>query len=160
MPNNKHESLIFTIMMCFVMVLGMSLYNAYLIQGHLSVAMLSQAWLGFPFAYIVAMALDVFVVSKNAKTIAFKYIIKPNQSQAAIGITISICMVIPMVICMSGYGAVVGALHTGVWHDFLGQWMQNIGKNVLIALPLQLLIAGPIVRKTFRRVFPVGVIQG
>lgn len=160
MPNNKHESLIFTIMMCFVMVLGMSLYNAYLIQGQVSAAMVSQAWLGFPFAYIVAMALDVLVVSKNAKTVAFKYIIKPEQSQAVKGITISICMVIPMVICMSGYGAVIGALHTGVWQDLVGQWINNIGKNVLVALPLQLLIAGPLVRKTFRRVFPVGVIQG
>ncbi len=33
MPQNKRESLIYTVMMCFVMVLWMSIYNVSLQQG-------------------------------------------------------------------------------------------------------------------------------
>ncbi|EAC5359893.1 DUF2798 domain-containing protein, partial [Listeria monocytogenes] len=35
----------------------------------------------------------------------------------------------------------------------------NIGKNVIVALPLQLFIAGPIVRRVFRALFPIGTVQ-
>lgn len=33
MPANKRESLIFTVIMCFCMVLGMSLYNVARVHG-------------------------------------------------------------------------------------------------------------------------------
>lgn len=37
-------------------------------------------------------------------------------------------------------------------------WLTNIPKNFIMALPFQLLIAGPLVRKIFRAAFPVGTV--
>ena len=38
----------------------------------------------------------------------------------------------------------------------MSAWLFNIPRNFVMALPLQLLIAGPLVRKVFRGLFPVG----
>jgi bacteriorhodopsin len=48
MPQNKRESLIYTVLMCFTMVLWMSIYNVALHMGGLSGHTLQEAWLGFP----------------------------------------------------------------------------------------------------------------
>ena len=37
MPTNKRESLIYTVLMCFVMVLWMSVYNVAMQYGRLSI---------------------------------------------------------------------------------------------------------------------------
>ena len=45
MPQNKRESLIFTIIMCFTMVLWMSMYNVTLHMGGFSMTVLKEGWL-------------------------------------------------------------------------------------------------------------------
>ena len=50
-------------------------------------------------------------------------------------------------------------MHPNVNQGLLMTWLSNIGKNVVVALPLQLLIAGPIVRRLFRKLFPIGTVQ-
>lgn len=67
MPQNKRESLICTVLMCFIMVLWMSYYNVALHMGGFSLKVLKAGWLGFPFAYIYAMCFDWFFVSKMVK---------------------------------------------------------------------------------------------
>ena len=61
MPKNKRESLIYTVLMCFTMVLWMSIYNIVLHKGELSFAVLQDAWMGFPIAYVFAVACDWFL---------------------------------------------------------------------------------------------------
>ena len=65
-------------------------------------------------------------------------------------------MVVPMVIIMSLYGAFEVAISQGMWNQIGIIWLTNIPKNFIVALPLQLLIAGPLVRKVFRTLFPEG----
>lgn len=72
MPINKRESLLFTFIMCFCMVLWMSIYNVALQHGAISGEVVAAAWLGFPVAYIFAMCCDWFVASPLAKGFAFK----------------------------------------------------------------------------------------
>lgn len=61
MPTNKRESLIFTVIMCFCMVLWMSIYNVARMYGHVGMDVIVDAWVGFPPAYIFAMLCDVFI---------------------------------------------------------------------------------------------------
>ena len=63
-----------------------------------------------------------------------------------------------MVLLMSLYGACEGAAHTGAWGSVPLAWLVNIPRNFIMALPFQLLIAGPLVRKVFRAVFPEGTV--
>ncbi len=156
MPQNKRESLIYTVLMCFVMVFWMSYYNVTLMYGGFSMEVLAAGWLGFPFAYVFAMCCDWFLVSKLAKGVAFRYLVKPEDSMLKKVICVSCCMVVPMVIIMSLYGACEGAVHTGAWSSVPMNWLLNIPKNFVMALPFQLLVAGPLVRFLFRTAFPEG----
>lgn len=113
MPQNKRESLIYTVLMCFVMVLWMSAYNVALQYGKLDFEVITAAWVGFPIAYVFAMCCDWFFVSKIAKGVAFGFLVKPEDSVLKKVICVSSCMVVPMVIIMSLYGAMEGAVHTG-----------------------------------------------
>lgn len=156
MPQNKRESLIYTVMMCFVMVLWMSIYNVSLQQGGFGLDAVAAGWLGFPIAYVFAMCCDWFVASKVAKYVAFRWLVKPQDSTLKKVLCISVGMVVQMVLVMSLYGACEGAFHTGNWAAVPMNWLINIPRNFLMALPLQLILAGPVVRRVFRSAFPEG----
>lgn len=149
MPTTKKESLIFTIMMCAFMVFCMSVYNVSLHSGGFSKQVIIDSLIGFPLTFIVAMVCDWFIVSRPAKAIAFRFI-KEEDKQIKIAILISLFMVCGMVLCMSMFGA----LHNvGVTSDLPLAYITAIGMNFIVALPLQLLIAGPIIRFIFGKVF-------
>lgn len=109
-------------------------------------------------AYIFAMVFDWFVVSGPAKAFAFRFLAKPDSSVLQKVIAVSSCMVIPMVIIMSFYGGVEACVKSGECGSLLLIWLTNIPKNFIMALPFQLLIAGPLVRKVFRTAFPEGTV--
>lgn len=117
---------------------------------------IKAGWLGFPIAYIFAMCCDWFFVSKIAKGFAFKYLVKPNSSVLRKVISVSCCMVVPMVIIMSLYGAVEVSVEMGNFSNLLIIWLTNIPKNFVMALPYQLIVAGPLARFVFRSAFPEG----
>lgn len=164
MPINKRESLLFTFIMCFCMVLWMSIYNVALQHGAISGEVVAAAWLGFPVAYIFAMCCDWFVASPLAKGFAFKFLVTPGKSSPlAMTLAVSSCMVVPMVIIMSLYGVCEGLTHMpgGILANLYSVpaiWMINIPHNFVMALPWNLLVAGPISHFVFRRAFPVGTV--
>lgn len=154
MGQTKLQKFIFTLMMCFCMVLGMTIYNMILNEGfhsNLLNNLLKEFWLGF----MVALLLDIFIVGKLAKPIAFK-IVKPNKEtkQVKIILAISSCMVIGMVLFMSMFGAIIAA---GFNIDALKLYPLCIVRNFVVALPLNLLIVSPMVRFSFNKIFPVKV---
>lgn len=142
MPRNKRESFVYTIMMCFVMVFWMSLYNIYLHAGTFTLEVLETASVGLPLGYLCALLLDWFVVSTPAKHFAFK-ILPDSAGPVRKVLTISCCMVLPMVFFMSLYGAVEVLSHTQNWDQLFIIWGTNILKNIVMAIPFQLFIAGP-----------------
>lgn len=156
MPQNKRESFIYTVIMCFTMVLWMSIYNVTLHTGTFNTQVIKDAWLGFPIAYVFAACMDWFVVSGLAKGFAFKYLVKPDSSTLRKVISVSCSMVVPMVIIMSLYGAVEASIRMSDFSNVLFIWLTNIPKNFVMALPFRLIIAGPLVRKVFRTIFPEG----
>lgn len=158
MPRNKRESLIYTVLMCFTMVLWMSIYNVTLHMGALNLTTIREAWIGFPIAYVFAMCMDWFVVSGPAKGFAFRFLVKPESPVLHKVIAVSCSMVVPMVIIMSLYGALEGCVKSGNFGPLLIIWLTNIPKNFVMALPFQLIVAGPLVRKVFRGAFLEGTV--
>lgn len=159
MPQNKRESLIYTVLMCFFMIVWMSVYNVSIQMGRLSLESVKAAWLGVPIAYIVGMCLDWFLVSKIAKGLVFRFFITPESSPKKKVFFIATGMVVFMCIFMSLFGAIEGCVHSHMWNRLFFNWMICIPRNFIMAWPVQLLIAGPIVRKVFRAAFPVGSIS-
>ena len=164
MPINKRESLLFTFIMCFCMVLWMSIYNVALQHGAINGEVVAAAWLGFPVAYVFAMCCDWFIASPPAKGFAFKFLVTPGKSSPlAMTLAVSSCMVVPMVIIMSLYGACEGLFHMpgGPLANLQAlpmMWLVNIPRNFIMALPWNLLVAGPVARFVFRRAFPMGTV--
>ena len=150
MGKTKFEKTIFTLMMCFGMVLGMTIYNMILNEGfsdQFFIHLVKEFWLGF----LVALILDVFVVGKLAKPLAFK-IVKPdeNTKQIKIILAISSCMVVGMVLCMSMYGAIVAV---GFTPAALKLYPLCVLRNFVMALPLNMLVVSPLVRFLFGKMF-------
>jgi biotin transporter BioY len=138
MPTNKKEGIIFTTIMCFMMVLGMSMYNLLL---HDKLALIPLA-VGLVPGFVVAFILDVFVVGVIAKKIAFQLPINKGSKLQLI-LTISSLMVLGMVTFMSLFGVLMeGGIPDNLWAAYSQAWRMN----VIVALPLQLLIVGPISR--------------
>ncbi|PTQ84510.1 uncharacterized protein DUF2798 [Trichococcus patagoniensis] len=138
MPTNKKEGIIFTTIMCFMMVLGMSMYNLLL---HDKLALIPLA-VGLVPGFVVAFILDVFVVGVIAKKIAFQLPINKGSKLQLI-LTISSLMVLGMVTCMSLFGVLMeGGIPDDLWAAYSEAWRMN----VIVALPLQLLVVGPISR--------------
>lgn len=131
MPMHKRESLIYTVLMCFTMVLWMSMYNVALHMGTLNMEVIREGWLGFPLAYVCAMCLDWLLVSKIAKGFAFRFLVKPESSTTKKVIAVSCCMVVPMVIFMSLYGGLEACVKSGAWNMLLIIWLTNIPKNFI-----------------------------
>ena len=138
MPTNKKEGIIFTSLMCFLMVLGMSVYNLWL-HGDLY---FSNLLICLVPGFIVAFILDVFIVGVIAKKIAFKLPVN-SESKFQMIVTISCLMVLGMVTCMSLFGVVI---EQGIPDQLFSAYLTAWKINVIVALPLQLLIVGPISR--------------
>ena len=83
------------------MVLWMSIYNVALQYGTFDLNIVIQGWIGFPIAYVFGMCCDWFLVSKIVKKIAFRYLVKPEDSVLKKILCISGGMVVFMVIIMS-----------------------------------------------------------
>ncbi|MGG7177401.1 DUF2798 domain-containing protein [Clostridium paraputrificum] len=150
MGQTKFQKFAFTLMMCFGMVLGMTIYNMILNEGlhsNFFNHLLKDFWLGF----FVALLLDIFVVGRLAKPIALK-IVKPNENtkQIKVILAISTSMVVGMVLLMSMYGAIVAV---GFNSTALKIYPLCIARNFIVALPLNLLIVSPLVRLSFGKIF-------
>lgn len=132
------------------MVLFMTLYNFYLndIFGQIS-------FLGgitdFLIGFIVAIILDLYLVGPIAKKIAFK--LTANTSNVLFKIlTISTCMVIGMAFFMSIYGLITSYFHNGLYSNFvIKEFLSVFCRNFIVALPLQIIVMGPIVRFLFNK---------
>ncbi len=149
MPKTKVESLIFTAVTAWIMVYIMTLYNTALANGtfvnETFLIALKGMWLEFVIIFLCAY----FISSPVARHFAF-CVVKPGDRPIAIILAIQTFTVVSQV-------ALASIL--GVWHGygFTGQFVPNYlmtyCRNFIMALPVQLFIAGPIARKLFRLVF-------
>ena len=138
MPRNKKEGIIFGVTMCFFMVCGMSAYNLTLV-GKLSFAKFT---VGLIPGFIVAFFFDTVIVGPVAKKLAFKLPIDRNNKLQTI-LAISLLMITGMVTFMSVFSLLMRPeLPENIIHAYFTAW----GMNFIAALPLQLLLVGPISR--------------
>ncbi len=150
MQMTKKETLIFTSIMCFFMVLVMSSYNLLLHQGYTKNFLVNLA-VGFIPGYTYALFCDIFIVSPPAKAVAFK-IVREDDSQMKKILTISFFMITGMVLCMSLFGAI---MNSGFCEHFFLVYARGVMMNFIMALPLQLIIIGPLTRTITKAVFSI-----
>ena len=142
MPTNKKEGIFFTVVMCSMMVLGMTIYNIALVEG-ISTELIKLVAFGFFPCFLVALIIDVAIVSPVAKKLAFKLPINKEKPWQII-LAISGCMVCGMVLFMSIFGLVTEGNFSG---NIFMNYLVVVRNNIVMALPLQWLIVGPLARK-------------
>lgn len=149
MPKTKFESVIFTAITAWLMVYIMTLYNTVLTSGTFMnatfLAALKEMWLEFVIIFLCAY----FISSHLAKHFAFR-VVKPGDRPIFMILAIQIFTVISQV-------ALASIL--GVWHgygftsQFVPNYLSVYCRNFILALPVQLLLVGPITRALFRLMF-------
>nr|WP_106782873.1 DUF2798 domain-containing protein [Lysinibacillus timonensis] len=150
MPTTKKEGLLFGLMMCFGMVLVMTIYNFYL-NGMFGKMTFIEGITEFLIGFIIALILDIFIVGPNAKKIALK-LTRNTTNKIYTILAISTCMVIGMASLMSIYGIVTMMIHSGYQsNSILIDYLSVLGKNFALALPLQMIVMGPLVRYLFMK---------
>ena len=149
MPKTKFESVIFTAITAGLMVYIMTLYNTVLASGTFMnttfLTALKEMWLEFVVIFLCAY----FISSHIAKHFAFR-VVKPGDRPIFIILAIQTFTVISQV-------ALASIL--GVWHgygftsQFVPNYLSVYCRNFILALPVQLLLVGPIARALFRLMF-------
>ena len=137
------EGIIFGLFMCFGMVLIMSVYNTAL-HGFSSYTVGSAA-IQFVITFVVAFIAESFVEPK-AKKMALSLPYDKSKKTNFI-VALALCMVPMMVLIMSVYGLILTALMTGIEGSIFTAYLKTVGLNIIVAIPSQLLIVGPISRR-------------
>ena len=83
MPKTKFQDFVFTIVMVFVMVYFMSLFNTAYALGGLTNDMFLSTLIEMPITYLFVLALELLLVGRVASKIAFK-LVNPAQTQPMI----------------------------------------------------------------------------
>ena len=148
MPRTKGESIFFTAITAWMMVYVMTLYNTVLATGSFTNSTFLIALKGMWVEYVIIALLAYFVSSRLAKLCAFR-IVQPGDRPIFIILTIQTFTVLWQV----AFASVIGVYHGyGFTGNFIPNYLTTYCKNFIMALPLQLIIVGPLARLIFRTV--------
>ena len=152
MTKTKWESVFFTAVTAWLMVYGMTLYNLVLAMDRFTnssfLLALKEMWL----EYLLIALCAYFISGPAAKKLAFR-VVQPGDRPIAV----ILCIQVFTVVCQVALASILAVWHgNGFTVQFLPDYISAYCRNFLMALPLQLLAAGPIARGLFRAVFRQG----
>lgn len=131
----------------------MTYYNSALKTG-ITIESLQSAWQIFPLIASIAFVVEWFFVGKTAHYLIRRYI-KESDSIAKKVLLSAFFFVAQMATSMA---TICSLLFQPFDEHFLPTLLMAIPKNFVVAYPLKVIIAGPLVGLVFRKVFPIGII--
>lgn len=148
MPETKKERLIFLLMMSAAMTAGMESYNLILMRA--SGAHLIQAIaIDFPLMMLTVMLTQTFIAGPAAMRLA-QCFLPETPSPVRRMVTVSTCTVLLMCPLMSLAATLYFKRGLGYIPSV---WLVTFLFNLPMAYCWQMLVAGPLVRKSFRVCF-------
>lgn len=123
------------------MVLLMSIYNTVLQGGSFSIGVFV---IQFVVTFIVAFIAES-LVEPQARKLALSLPFDKSKEMNFI-IALAFTMVPIMILIMSGYGLLLKSLMIGIEGSIFTAYLKIVGLNIIVALPSQVLIVGPISR--------------
>lgn len=146
MPKTKLERIFFTAGTAFFMVYGMTIYNTVLANGTFTnrtfLDALTHMWVEYGIIFLLAF----FVAGAIAPKLAF-WVVQPGDRPICIVFAIQTFTVILMV----AFASVIGLFHAhGFSANVIPNYIVTYCKNFIMALPLQLILVGPLARFLFR----------
>lgn len=155
MPETKLESVVFTAVTAWIMVYIMTLYNTVLAaQSFTNITFLS-ALKGMWVEYVLIFLCAFFISGKLAKKLAFR-VVRQGDRPVFIIFAIQIFTVVFQV----AFASIIGVYHGyGFTENVIPDYLVTYCRNFVMALPVQLFIAGPAARQLFRKLFRNGSIS-
>lgn len=134
--------------MAFAMVYAMICYNIAINRGGMTNEVFMLAFHEVIIMWPVAFVLEMFVVERLAKMLAFR-LVSPDDKPIFILLAISsmiVCLMCPMM------SLVATILFQNPGKEIIALWFQTTVLNFPMALCWQIFFAGPLVRLIFRTV--------
>lgn len=150
MPKTKFQTVIFTLMMAFLMVYAMICYNISLNIGGMTNQVFLMAFHEMIIMWPVAFLLEFFVVDNLAHKLAFR-MVTPQDRPIVITLAISVMIICIMCPVMS---LIATLLFKNAGSQFVAVWLQTTFMNFPVAFFWQLMYCGPLIRLIFRNLFP------
>ena len=149
MPKTKFQSVVFTAITAWIMVYIMTLYNTVLATNSFTNVTFWIALKGMWIEFILIFLCAFFISSPIAKHFAFR-VVKPGDRPIAIIFAIQIFTVV----CQVALASILGVWHGyGFTAQFIPDYLTTYCRNFVMAMPVQLFIAGPLARWIFRSIF-------
>lgn len=140
--------MVFGLMMCTGMVIGMTFYNL-VMQGMLGQLTAMEIVIQLATGFIVASVMETLVVGPLANK-AVKAMPFDKSKKGLVIVAMACSMVTGMVLLMSVYGWIMSSAGgNAVDGSFMSVYAGLVLRNFIFALPLQLLVVGPLVRYLF-----------
>lgn len=149
MPKTKFQNVIFTLLMAFAMVYAMICYNIALNRGGMTNEVFLLAFHELLIMWPVAFVLEMFVVERLAKMLAFR-LVTLEDKPIFILLAIS-CMIVCLMCPMMSFVATILFKNPG--KEIIAVWFQTTVLNFPMALCWQIFFAGPLVCLIFRTIF-------
>lgn len=150
MPKTKFQNVIFTLMMALVMVYAMICYNISLNKGGMSGEVFLLAFHELIIMWPLAFVLEIFVVERLARKLAFR-IVTPGQDRP-IFITLAISSMIVCLMCPT-MSLAATILFKDPGANIIPIWLETTALNFPMAFFWQIFFAGPLVRTVFGVIF-------
>ncbi len=149
MPKNRFQAVIFTAITAWIMVYIMTIYNSVLTSGTFTNYTFWGALKGMWLEYVLIFLCAFFISGHVAKRLAFR-IVKPTDRPIFIIFAIQIFTVVLQV----AFASILGVWHNyGFTTQFIPNYLTTYCQNFIMALPIQLFIAGPLARWIFAIIF-------
>ncbi|SMC72446.1 DUF2798 domain-containing protein [Papillibacter cinnamivorans] len=145
MPKTKAQKILFSVLMSFVMVYGMEVYNSAILHRGLTNALFLLPMGEVLILMAVVMGLETFIGGPLARRLAFGLIDPSKDRPIAVILAIQIMTVCIMCPIMSLVATI--AFKGGLDPQAAAIWVQTVAINFPMALCWQLFIAGPLVRR-------------
>lgn len=153
MPQTRVQNVVFSVLMAFVMVYGMELYNQALMAGGLTTSLFLTPFADILPLMVAVIVLEHFIGGPWAAHWTFRAL-NPAEDKAIF------IIVARGVFTVSAMSPLMSLVATIVFKqpplgEFIATWIQTVAMNVPMALLWQLFVAGPVVRAIVRRI-PAG----
>ena len=149
MPKTKFQDLIFTIIMVFVMVYCMTVYNLSLEFGF-TYATFWMAFMGMWVEVIAAFIAQRYIAGPMAKKLTAR-VFQPGVDKPVFILVamacFTVCIMAPIMTLF------VTLYHHGFVAEIIPYWLPKLVLNFPFALVIQLFLVGPLVRLLFRTLF-------
>ena len=150
MPETKFESVIFTVIMTFLMVYAMICYNIALSIGGMEDSVFLMAFGELRIMWPAAIILVMLVVERPVMALTRRVVTRemPFLFILLIRSALTVCLMCPT---MSFIAALLFKEYHGA--GLVSTWLQTVALNFLMAMSWQIFFAGPSGRWAFRTIF-------